>query len=209
MATWDDIMAAWASSWTALYNEALTTLGPALQADVTGYLGKIQESMASLLYSRATLDQIKQKVGQLGQEPADAELRERYEILEIRYHTVAAGIYTDATCGADRCAALPLVAIAGITLGVAACAWAVAAYEYFANLRDQTALLDHDLDARIWAMKNNKTLPAPNLAAAPAGQPPGKPPDDEDPSSILGWLLLGGLALTAAALTLPALTKKG
>ena len=209
MATWDDIMAAWSSSWTALYNDALATLGPALQADVTSYLDKIQDAMSALFESRARLDQIKSRLGQLGAEPADAELRERDEILEIRYHTVAAGIYTDATCGADRCAALPLVAIAGITLGVAACAWAVAAYEYFANLRDQTALLSDDLDARIWAMKNNKTLPAPNVAPHPGNAPPDKPPGDGDPSSILGWLLLGGLALTAAALTLPALTKKG
>lgn len=209
MATWDDIMAAWSESWRSLYDDALSTLGPQIEADVSAYLSRIQDAITGLLTARATLDQIRRKLPQLGNTAKDAELRERYAILEDRYHVVAAGIYTDATCGDDRCSALPILAIAGIVLGVAACAWAVAAWEYFANLRDQTGLLDRDLDARIWAMKNNKTLPAPNVPALPS--PPSNAPNQQpdDGGSMLGWLLFGGLALTAAALALPAITKKG
>lgn len=210
MATWDDIKAAWSASWSTFYDDATSKLGPLLQADVSGYLGKIQDSMNGLFAARSNLDQAKAKLPQLGLAPEDAELRERYTIMEHRYHIVAAGIYTDATSATDATGAGPLVVIAGIALGVAACAWAVSAWEYFANLRDQTKLLDNDLAARIWAMKNNATLPPPNVAPLPGNQVPDKPkPDPPDDGSMLGWLLLGGLALTAAALALPAITKKG
>ena len=84
------------------------------------------------------------------------------------------------------------------------CAWAIVAYEYMANLREQTGLLRADLDARVQAMETGKTLPAPNLP-----QPP-KPPDDKDDlASVVGWLLVSGLVLGAGAVFLPSLLKKG
>lgn len=207
MATWEEVKAAWGQSWTALYDDAMRDLVPLLQADVSSYIGRIEGAVNGLLNARAGLDRARSKLNLLGDTPEDAVLRERYEIMEHRYTIVAAGIYTDATPQTAQLGVVPLVAIAGLLLGVAACAWAIAAWEYFANLRDQTKLLNDDLDARVWAMKNNAKLPETSLQQLPGGTTPNKPPGDE--GSLLGWLLLGGLALTAAALALPALTKKG
>lgn len=206
MATWEEIKASWDQSWQALYDDAMRELAPLLQADVSSYLKRIEGAINALFYARGGLDRAQAKLGQLGDGPEDVVLRERYEILEHRYNIVAAGIYTDATRQQPQTGAVPLIAIAGLLLGVAACAWAVAAWEYFANLRDQTKLLNSDLDARVYAMKNNTTLPGSSLPQLP-GTAPDKRPEDE--TSMLGWLLLGGLALTAAALALPALAKKG
>jgi hypothetical protein len=71
-------------------------------------------------------------------------------------------------------------------VGVAAIAWAIAAYQYAVHLREQTALVERELQARVEASEQGRTL-----------QPSTLP---EQANAKLGWLMLGGLALAAGAL---------
>ena len=81
----------------------------------------------------------------------------------------------------------PAVLVGGLAIGIVGVSWAVAAYQYAVNLRDQTQLYREDLAARVAAAQRGQTLPPSTL--------PPKPP----PSSGMRWLWgLGGLGLLAA-----------
>jgi hypothetical protein len=127
--------------------------------------------------------------------------------MEARYHDLAAGFYGDATpapsgatAPAPSTGAAPAVLIiGGLAVGAVGVAWAVAAYQYAVNLREQTALAERELDARVEASREGRPLQASTL-------PP--PPNPTDDAKGMGLWLLGGLAVVAGALTLPALLKK-
>lgn len=202
MSTWEDIKAGWSDGWRALSVDGVTRYAAELMQDPSKYLDQIQGFVNNLIGARADLDAI---AGQLPNPPRTAEdqaLIARATELERRYHDLAAGLLADAWPSEPATGAVPLIVIAGLAIGVVGCAWAVVAYEYMQNLREQTALLRADLDARVQAMETGKTLPASNLP------PPPKPPDDGDDSSLIGWLLFGGLLLGAGAAFLPTLLKK-
>ncbi len=204
MTTWEDVKAAWGEGWRALSVEGVTRYAAELLQDPSAHLERIQGFVESMFGARVDLDTI---TGQLPNPPktaADQALAARAAALERRYQDLAAGLLADAWPAEPATGAVPLVVIAGLGIGVVGCAWAVVAYEYMLNLREQTALLRADLDARVQAMQTGKTLPAPNLAQAP--HPPGG--GDDDLSGLIGWLLVGGLVLGAGAALLPTLLKK-
>ena len=87
----------------------------------------------------------------------------------------------------------------GLVVGVAAIAWSVAAYEYALNLREQTALSDRELVARIDASKEGRSL-------QPSTLPP--PEDPKKKAAAIGFLLVGGLVLAAGVVAAPVLFKK-
>ena len=83
-----------------------------------------------------------------------------------------------------------IVMIAVVALSAAGVAWAIAAYEYAAGLRDETALMATELEARVQAMKDGKTLPPSTLAA---------PERTDRRSAPLGLVLVGLGVLGGAA----------
>ena len=90
--------------------------------------------------------------------------------------------------------------VGGLAVGVAGTAWAVSAYEYATNLREQTALADRELSERVAASREGRTLQATTL--------PEQPDPIADATGGMGKLLLGGLALGAVALALPLFLKR-
>ena len=123
--------------------------------------------------------------------------RARYGRLLNRYQDLAAGIYADAKPVSDQVGIAPIVIVAGLVLGLAAIAWGVAANKYASNLREQTALADRELTARIEASQQGRTLPPSTL-----------PDDGKGDGGGFGWLLVGGLAVAAGAVVVPVLWKK-
>jgi hypothetical protein len=94
----------------------------------------------------------------------------------------------------------PADQIGGLALGAAAIAWAVSAYEYAVNLREQTALAERELDARVAASRDGRVL-------QPSTLPP-PPPPPGGAASNMGLWVLGGLAVVTGAVVLPTLLKR-
>ena len=113
--------------------------------------------------------------------------------LQSQYNAVAAGVMAHATpTGSEETGAVPVVVVAGLAISAAGVAWAVAAYEYAASLRDQVSLYREDLAARVQAAQQGLTL-QPATVPAPASP--------SSTRSIWPWVLGLGV-LGAGGLTL-------
>lgn len=199
MPTWTQIKAAWSAGWSALQAESMKLYEAAIRADPTGYLATVEAFLSELGQARTNLDAIKAKLPNPPVTPEDHALQAKYKALEVRYHDLAAGFYADAQPATEGMGIAPVLVVGGLVVGVAAIAWAVAAYEYTVNLREQTAVADKELDARIEAGRQGRTL-------QPTTVPP--PPDPVKQAQGVGWLLVGGLALAAGAIAVPIFLKK-
>ncbi len=121
----------------------------------------------------------------------------RYHQLRQRYLDLSAGFWADSQRMDDTAmAGAPIAVVAGVGVGVIAFAWAVATYAQATNLREQTALADKELDARVEASREGRTLPPSTL-----------PAPQDDGGLGWGWLVGGGLA-TAALLALPSFLRR-
>ena len=200
MPGWTDIKAAWSSGWKALETEAVRLYEAAIRADPTGYLAKVEAFLSELGQSRQNLDNIKAKLPNPPVTAEDRALHAKYQSLEARYNDLAAGFYADAKpAGTPSTGAAPVLVVGGLVVGVVAIAWAVAAYEYAVNLREQTSLAEKELDARIEAGQQGRTL-------QPSTLPP--PADPVKTAKGIGGLLVGGLVLATAAIAVPVFLKK-
>ena len=212
--SWGDIKAGWSAGWKALSEQATRAYGSAAQVDPTGTLAKVQAFVQALADSRAALDRIAAKLPNPPVTAAAQAEVARYQSLERRYHELAAGLYADATPapgqgmgpppGSPVVGVAPAVLIvAGLAVGVVGVAWAIAAYEYAVNLREQTSLAERELDARVAANAQGRTL-QPNTL------PPQQGPVDaaKDAAKGVGLLLVGGLVITAGAFLLPSMLKR-
>jgi len=219
MPSWTDIKARWSTGWKELHRQALAKLSSAIKRNpefrphVEATLGDLAAAKAHLLRIQATLPQI-QDVGQR------AQAAKLFAALYQRYHVLAAGIYADAEKAkqAQQGQAevsgviIPLLIVGGIVLGVAAIAWAVASREHAKNLRDQTALADHELTARVEASKEGRVLQETTLPEQPQAAPllSATAPDvgGGGTGAKVGLALVGVLALVAAGLAAPMLLKR-
>ena len=204
MADWTSIKAAWGQGWKALNDQALRAYKAAIEADPTQFLAKIQGFMGSLDEAKANLQRFRARLPAQPRTEAERKLIAIHDKLNQRYHDLAAGFYADAyPTDQPSTGVVPLVVIvvAGIALGVAAVAWAVAAHEYAVNLREQTALADRELEARVKASEQGRTL-QPTTLPEPASEQAKKK------AKGVGLLLVGGLVLAAGAVAVPVLLKK-
>ena len=208
--SWESVRQGWSAGWQALDAKA-SGLYDAIVAAPETYRAKVEGFVAALTASKQNLTWIRAHEGHLShQEQASASA------LGQRYNDLAAGFLSDVEGGeALQLSAGPLLIVAGLGVGVAAIAWAVASYEHAANLRDQTALFREDLAARVVASEQGRTLqPAtvPQNTTAPATPPtsgwslPGSPASTS--SSMVGLVLTAGLGLASAAVLLPLLFRR-
>jgi len=198
MSTWAQIQSAWSSGWSALQTESMRAYRGAIEADPTGYLAPVEAFVAELSQARGSLNRIRDKLPNPPVTAADQAAHAKYQALEKRYHDLAAGLYADAKPAQTEIGVAPVVVgvvVGGVVIGVAGIAWSIAAYEYAVNLREQTALAERELDARVEASREGRTL-----------QPSTVPP--QDTGGGVGWLLVGGLALAAGAVAVPYFIKK-
>jgi hypothetical protein len=204
--SWADVKASWSAGWKALNDQAVATYDAAIRANPLAYADKVSGFASALADTRQHLDAIAARLPNPPVTEADRKAVADYQAMEKRYHELAAGFYADAVPADQAGAAVPvigvapIVVVAGVAIGVVAIAWAIVAYEYAVNLREQTALADRELTARIQASETGRVLP-------PSTLPPPPPPPSEGAKGVGLWLL-GGLALAAGALTVPLLLRK-
>ena len=192
--TWEQIKADWSAGWTALEAQALATYEAAITADPEQFRAKLIEVLGLLDASRASLDRMKATLRaevQAGRSLPKGALK-TLKTLEQRYNDLAAGVYSDATAAPQQVGSVGLI-VAGVIFGLAAIAFALAAYQYCSNLRDQTALAEKELDERVKAARDGVVIPS-----APLTQPPAAP---ELPGSdgVSAGLVVGGLAALTVA----------
>jgi len=199
--SWADVKAGWTVGWRDLQQTALDRWGEAIRRRPEDFAPKVQATVQELAAARAHLDHMKPLLPKELRTPEDQAAMANFSRLSARYYELAAGVYADAqpaSAPQEQVGIAPLLVVAGLALGVAAIAWAVAAHQYAQNLREQTALADRELSARIDASKEGRTLPPSTLP----------PQADGKPGDRVGWALVGGLALAAGAVVVPMLWKK-
>ena len=175
-------------SWSMLRELALHAYQAAIEADPLRFRAGVEAFVGALAEARARLDRIRTLLARV--EAPDLEARA--DVLEARYADLAAGLGSDAQPD-DTVGLAPVgLAVAGVVIGVAGIAWATAGYQYAVNLREQTALLEAELRARIDASRSGQPL-----------QPSTIPPGPALPARRVGLVLLGGLTLAAVALAVP------
>jgi len=211
MASWTDIKMRWSAGWKALHRRAMDKLGRSIQRDPESFRPQVEAALADLQASWAHLRRIQAMLSRIQDPQLRARTARAFAAMMQRYHTLAAGLYADAE-QSQRAevsgAVVPLLIIGGILFGVAAIAWAVASREHAKNLREQTALADHELAARVEASKEGRTLQDTTLPEQPAAAPLLGAGTTGAAGSKVGLMLLGGLAIAAAALAAPTLLKR-
>ncbi|MFH1466432.1 MAG: hypothetical protein ABIO70_18760 [Pseudomonadota bacterium] len=200
MPTWTQIKESWSGGWKALQAESLRLYEAAIRHSPAAYAERVKAFMVELAQARAHLDSIRAKLPNPPRTEAEAKTVANYVALERRYQDLAAGFWADAEPAREGVGVAPALIVAGVVVGVAAIAWAIAAWEYCVNLREQTALADRELVARVDASKEGRVLPPTTL--------PPPPPDPVKKAEGIGWLLVGGLVLAAGAAAVPVLLKK-
>ncbi|MEO0602009.1 MAG: hypothetical protein AAF211_11280 [Myxococcota bacterium] len=195
---WARVRDAWSARWRKLQEFGLRQFGAAIRREPAAQLDRVRRFWVLLDESRQTLDLLQRLVVEV------PKWKGSVDALEERYRVLAAGLFAEAQpapAGASVGAG-PLVGvvIAGVVIGVAGIAWAIAAYQEALSLRDQTRFLQEELVARLQIAREGGRLPPSVLQPAPTT-------DRASPSSV-GWWLLGGLALGTAALTIPVLLPR-
>ncbi len=193
--SWSEVKANWSAGWTELQRSALERWGSSIRRDPQSFAPKVQATVAELAAARAHLDHMKPLLPKQIKTADDQRAMASFSRLSARYYELAAGVYADAQPAAAEVGIAPVLVVGGLVLGVAAIAWAVAANEYAANLRAETALADRELTARIEASQQGRTLQPSTL------------PEPKKSKDGVGWLLVGGLVVAAGAVAVPVLMK--
>ena len=144
-------------AWKRLYNLGVAAYQEGILAAPERFRARVEAFVRELGTARQSL----QRIRALGVQDA------RIDALEKRYQVLASGLRgtPDAFEGPPV-----LLVVAGVGLGLGAIAWAVAAYQYAVHLREQTALLEKELVARVQASREGRTL-APSTLAKPSSWP--------------------------------------
>ena len=225
MPSWTDIKARWSTGWQELHRQTVAKLGSAIKRNPESFRPQVTATLTDLQAARAHLQRIQARLPQIKDEATRAKAARAFAALYQRYHVLAAGIYADdEQARAEKAAQarsgqaqvsgfiVPLLIIGGIVLGVAAIAWAIASREHAKNLRDQTALADHELTARVEASKEGRVLQETTLPEQPQSAPllSATAPDvgGGGTGAKVGLALVGVLALVAAGVALPMFLKR-
>ena len=220
MTNWTDIKARWSTGWQDLHRQTLAKLGSAIQRNPESFRPQVTATLSDLQAARAHLQRIQARLPQIKDDATRAKAARVFAALYQRYHVLAAGIYADDEQAKREQQGkkpevsgfiIPLLIIGGIVLGVAAIAWAIASREHAKNLRDQTALADHELTARVEASKEGRVLQETTLPEMPASAPllsATTPSVGGGTAGKVGLALVGVLALAAAGLAIPMFLKR-
>ena len=212
--TWEQLKADFTANIQQVYAAAYQRLSGAIEARPEAFRDRVTSFLDALATTKANLDRIAAKLPNPPKDKAEAGLITRYAEMKQLYDALVAGISENATrvnpseVGWGPVAVILVIGVVG--LSIAGVAWAVAAWEYAASLRDQSGFMDRELDARVEAMRSGAQLPA-TTAIPPSASSPPDPTKGAGGSGInLAWLL-GGLALAGAAavFVVPKLGAKG
>ena len=219
MASWTEIKERWSAGWQDLHRAALQKWGAAIHRNPEAFRPAVTATLADLQATRVHLQRIAAVLPRIADTAARAKAAQAFAVMMKRYQELAAGIYADAEqakqaqSGQPQVSGfiIPLLIIGGIVLGVAAIAWAIASREHAKNLREQTALADHELTARVEASKEGRVLQETTLPEQPVSAPllsATAPGVGGGTAGKVGLALVGVLALAAAGLAIPMFLKR-
>ena len=187
--TWEELKLSFLTGIQASYDAVYARVEEAVAAKPSSFEAKVRAFLTLLRECKANLERIAAQLPALPKNDAAKALIRRYQDMKALYDALVAGIALNAT-GELELGVVPVVVVGTVALSAAGVAWAVAAYEYAAGLRDETALMATELEARVQAMKDGKTLQTSTLTSTPAPQGNGAP---------LGLVLVGLGVLGGAA----------
>lgn len=200
--SWADVLAGWPASMVALQHKAVATFSASILAAPERYVPVVQRFVAELQVARAHLLRLRVLASHLD----DPQLTAGVDALSRRWQDLAAGFYAHARPATSSMGAVPVaLVVGGVVVGVVAIAWAAGAYQYAVSLREQTALADRELSARLEASHQGRPL-------QPSTLPPAAPSPAQhltEAAKGLTWVVLGGgLVAVAAVLSLPKLLRR-
>jgi len=200
--TWDQLKADFVARIQGVYETTYARLSAAITATPEAFRQRVTNYLDLLAQIRANLERIAARLPNPPQTQADAALIAKYAELKAMYDALVAGVATNAVAvrtpevGVAPVVVVLVIGILGLT--AAGVAWAVASYEYAVSLRDQTAFMAKELDARVEAMRTGQLLPA--TTALPPSAPVATAPEPPSSGGGTPWAwLFGGLALAGAA----------
>lgn len=187
--TWEELKLSFLTGIQASYDAVYARVEEAVAAKPSSFEAKVRAFLTLLRECKVNLERIAAQLPSLPKNDAAKALIRRYQDMKALYDALVAGIALNAT-GELELGTVPLVVVGTVALSAAGVAWAIAAYEYAAGLRDETALMATELEARVQAMKDGKTLPPSTLAA---------PEKTDSGGAPLGLVLVGLGVLGGAA----------
>lgn len=187
--TWEELKLSFLTGIQASYDAVYARVEEAVAAKPSSFEAKVRAFLTLLRECKVNLERIAAQLPALPKNDAAKALIRRYQDMKALYDALVAGIALNAT-GDLELGTVPLVVVGTVALSAAGVAWAIAAYEYAAGLRDETALMATELEARVQAMKDGKTLPPSTLAA---------PEKTDSGGAPLGLVLVGLGVLGGAA----------
>lgn len=203
MSTWAESLNDWGEGWRSWLADAMRRIGDAVTRDPEAHRETATRSLLNLQEARADLDAIKAGLVVLEGTPEHQPAVANFNRLAVRWWDLSTGIYghSDQAERAPHLGLLPVIVlvVGAIGLTVAGVVAAVAGLQFTTNLREQTRLQRSELEARVEASREGRTLQETTLP-----QPPPK-----GDGTGLGWWLMGGLAVATAALVVPQMMKKG
>lgn len=203
MGFWDDAQASWAqlwsdvdAGWQALYASGVKAYEDLVRSDPEKTAAQVQAFSQELEASRANLDRLQAAVKPAPRSPEEEAYAQGVAAMEARYQELASAFYADVQKaeGAPSVGFVPLLVVAGLAIGLGAATWSFAGYEYAVGLREQTDLAARELDARVEASREGRTLQTTTLPQAPAGEGA----QLAQAGTRLVAVLLGGAAALAA-----------
>lgn len=206
--TWEQLKQGFTSGIASAYDASLGRVERAVSEDADRVKRAVAAFFEALAQARANLDRALTLLPSPPANAADAALVARYTEMRQLYDALLLGISKNAVAVAERevgIAPAVVLVIGVVGLTAAGVAWALAAYEYAAALRDQSGFLVAELEARKEAMRTGKALPP--ASATPSTPAPASPDAPPSKGGGWGWVLVGlGLAGGAVYL-LPKLGK--
>lgn len=200
--TWEQLKADFTANIQQVYEATHKRLAAAIEARPESFRDRVTSFLDALATTKANLDRIAAKLPNPPKDKTEAALITRYAEMKQLYDAIVAGISENATrvnpseFGWGPVAVILVIGVVG--LSIAGVAWAIAAWEYAASLRDQSGFMDKELDARVEAMRSGAQLPATTAIPPSASPPPDPTKSDGGNGMNLAWIL-GGLALAGAA----------
>ena len=189
--TWEELKARFITDIQATYNAVYSRVEDAVAAKPSSFEAKVRAFLTLLKECKTNLERIAAQLPSLPKNDAAKALIRRYQDMKALYDALVAGIALNAS-GELELGVVPVVVVGTVALSAAGVAWAIAAYEYAAGLRDESALMASELEARVEAMRTGKAL-QPSTVTPPSS------PDSASKGAPVGLVLVGLGVLGGAA----------
>lgn len=220
-ASWEEIKSYWGKQWDDLEATAREYADTVVEAPEK-YRAKVTAFLAAMEQSRKNMGEIVRKLNT----EYDGKFRKQYganlnELVRV-HNAICAGLHTETfgyVNGLEPMAELeigiaPILIIGAVGFTAVGVAWAVVMYERAMAVRDASGVQLADLNARVEAMRANKTLQDATTPTAPApaggapGQPPGPGDPPKDPWDYIPYAIAGGLGIVALAFAVPLFSRR-